>query len=99
MSRDRPPGRARPRGVANRRVPGARLGRRLSARRSKPCVRARVGPGAPLTEPSSVDPGSLAVDLGLVIVAYVVGSIPFGVIVARISGGPDPRAVGSGRAG
>jgi len=35
----------------------------------------------------------------LVIVAYVVGSIPFGVIVARVSGGPDPRSVGSGRTG
>jgi glycerol-3-phosphate acyltransferase PlsY len=46
-----------------------------------------------------VDPGSLAVDIALVIVAYVVGSIPFGVIVARISGGPDPRTIGSGRTG
>jgi len=35
----------------------------------------------------------------LVVVAYVVGSIPFGVIVARVSGGPDPRSVGSGRTG
>jgi acyl phosphate:glycerol-3-phosphate acyltransferase len=46
-----------------------------------------------------VDPGSLALDIALVIVAYVVGSIPFGVIVARISGGPDPRTIGSGRTG
>jgi glycerol-3-phosphate acyltransferase PlsY len=46
-----------------------------------------------------VDPGSLAVDLALVIVAYLVGSIPFGVIAARISGGPDPRTIGSGRTG
>lgn len=46
-----------------------------------------------------MDPGSLAVDLTLVIVAYLVGSIPFGVIVARISGGPDPRTIGSGRTG
>jgi glycerol-3-phosphate acyltransferase PlsY len=46
-----------------------------------------------------VDPGSLAVDLALVIVAYIGGSIPFGVIVARISGGPDPRTIGSGRTG
>ena len=35
----------------------------------------------------------------IVIVAYVVGSIPFGVIVARVSGGPDPRSIGSGRTG
>jgi glycerol-3-phosphate acyltransferase PlsY len=46
-----------------------------------------------------VDPLSLAVDLGLVIVAYLAGSIPFGVIVARLSGGPDPRTIGSGRTG
>jgi glycerol-3-phosphate acyltransferase PlsY len=39
------------------------------------------------------------VDLGLVIVAYLTGSIPFGVIVARLSGGPDPRTIGSGRTG
>lgn len=46
-----------------------------------------------------MDPASLAVDLALVIVAYVAGSIPFGVIVARLTGGPDPRTIGSGRTG
>lgn len=46
-----------------------------------------------------MDPLSLAVDVGLVIVAYLTGSIPFGVLVARISGGPDPRTIGSGRTG
>ena len=46
-----------------------------------------------------MDPGSLAVDLALVIVAYLAGSVPFGVLVARISGGPDPRTIGSGRTG
>src|SRR3954464_5001621 len=35
----------------------------------------------------------------LVLVAYLAGSIPVGVIVARLSGGPDPRTVGSGRTG
>ena len=35
----------------------------------------------------------------LVVLAYVAGSIPVGVIVARISGGPDPRTIGSGRTG
>jgi glycerol-3-phosphate acyltransferase PlsY len=35
----------------------------------------------------------------LVFVAYVVGSIPVGVLVARASGGPDPRTIGSGRTG
>ena len=31
--------------------------------------------------------------------AYVAGSIPFGLLVARATGGPDPRAIGSGRLG
>lgn len=35
----------------------------------------------------------------LVIVAYVCGSVPVGVLVARVSGGPDPRSIGSGRTG
>src|SRR3954467_12536124 len=35
----------------------------------------------------------------LVIGAYLVGSIPMGVLVARLTGGVDPRTVGSGRTG
>jgi acyl phosphate:glycerol-3-phosphate acyltransferase len=35
----------------------------------------------------------------LALAAYLCGSIPMGVIVARISGGPDPRTIGSGRTG
>jgi acyl phosphate:glycerol-3-phosphate acyltransferase len=35
----------------------------------------------------------------LVVLAYLAGSIPVGVIVARVSGGPDPRTIGSGRTG
>ena len=31
--------------------------------------------------------------------AYLLGSVPFGVVVARLSGGPDPRTIGSGRTG
>jgi glycerol-3-phosphate acyltransferase PlsY len=30
---------------------------------------------------------------------YVLGGIPFGIIVPRLIGGPDPRTVGSGRTG
>jgi glycerol-3-phosphate acyltransferase PlsY len=37
--------------------------------------------------------------LALVVAAYLSGSIPMGVLVARISGGPDPRTIGSGRTG
>lgn len=35
----------------------------------------------------------------LVLAAYLSGSIPVGVLVARLSGGPDPRSIGSGRTG
>jgi glycerol-3-phosphate acyltransferase PlsY len=31
--------------------------------------------------------------------AFVIGGIPWGVIVARLAGGPDPRTIGSGRTG
>jgi glycerol-3-phosphate acyltransferase PlsY len=32
-------------------------------------------------------------------VGYLLGGIPFGIIVTRLIGGPDPRTVGSGRTG
>src|SRR3954452_24118326 len=38
-------------------------------------------------------------DLGLIVLSYLSGSIPMGVLVARLSGGPDPRTIGSGRTG
>jgi glycerol-3-phosphate acyltransferase PlsY len=34
-----------------------------------------------------------------VVAGYLVGGIPFGIIVPRLIGGPDPRTVGSGRTG
>jgi acyl phosphate:glycerol-3-phosphate acyltransferase len=37
--------------------------------------------------------------LGLVGLAYFLGSIPTGLIVARLLGGPDPRQAGSGNLG
>jgi glycerol-3-phosphate acyltransferase PlsY len=43
--------------------------------------------------------GSLPLLVLLVALAYLSGSIPSGVLVARLSGGPDPRTVGSGRTG
>src|SRR5437868_9043973 len=43
--------------------------------------------------------GSLLLRIVLVGIAYLAGSIPVGVIVARLSGGPDPRSIGSGRTG
>lgn len=35
----------------------------------------------------------------LMLIAYLAGSIPVGVLVARVAGGTDPRTVGSGRTG
>ncbi len=35
----------------------------------------------------------------LIVMGYLVGSLPMGVIVARVTGGTDPRSVGSGRIG
>ncbi len=46
-----------------------------------------------------MDAASLVRDAILVVLAYLSGSIPSGVIVARMSGGPDPRTIGSGRTG
>jgi glycerol-3-phosphate acyltransferase PlsY len=37
--------------------------------------------------------------LVLVVLGYLIGSLPMGVIVARLTGGVDPRTVGSGRTG
>jgi len=42
---------------------------------------------------------ALVLRIALVVVAYLSGSIPVGVLVARASGGPDPRSIGSGRTG
>jgi glycerol-3-phosphate acyltransferase PlsY len=39
------------------------------------------------------------VDLIFVVVGYLAGSLPMGVIVARTTGARDPRTVGSGRTG
>jgi glycerol-3-phosphate acyltransferase PlsY len=42
------------------------------------------------------NPGLVA---ALIVAGYLAGSIPVGVLVARASGGPDPRTIGSGRTG
>jgi glycerol-3-phosphate acyltransferase PlsY len=46
-----------------------------------------------------VDGTTLLIDLALVVGSYLCGSIPVGVLVARLTGGVDPRTVGSGRTG
>ncbi len=35
----------------------------------------------------------------VVVVAYLIGGIPWGVVMAKVTGGPDPRTIGSGRTG
>lgn len=37
--------------------------------------------------------------IAIVVASYLIGGIPWGVIVARVTGGPDPRTMGSGRTG
>jgi glycerol-3-phosphate acyltransferase PlsY len=46
-----------------------------------------------------VDPAVVLRTVVLMLVAYLAGSIPVGVVVARLTGGVDPRTVGSGRTG
>src|SRR4051794_17273273 len=41
----------------------------------------------------------LLIDVIFVAIGYLSGSLPMGVIVARVTGAPDPRTVGSGRTG
>lgn len=46
-----------------------------------------------------MDPASLIGALVLAATAYLIGGIPWGIVVARVVGGPDPRSLGSGRTG
>jgi glycerol-3-phosphate acyltransferase PlsY len=46
-----------------------------------------------------MDTGQVLVAVAVVALAYVIGGIPWGVVIARVSGGPDPRTIGSGRTG
>jgi len=46
-----------------------------------------------------MDGATLVLDLLLIGGAYLCGSIPMGVLVARLTGGVDPRTIGSGRTG
>ena len=46
-----------------------------------------------------MEPALVLRTIVLMLVAYLAGSIPVGVLVARVSGGTDPRTIGSGRTG
>lgn len=61
------------------------------------------GSKGPVGRPTS-DLYSAAVDgppltIALLALGYLIGALPMGVIVARLSGGTDPRTVGTGRTG
>jgi glycerol-3-phosphate acyltransferase PlsY len=43
--------------------------------------------------------GEAAIAAVVVMVAYLIGGIPWGVVIAKVTGGPDPRTIGSGRTG
>jgi glycerol-3-phosphate acyltransferase PlsY len=83
---------------AERRDP--RVGRHVASDRAVvgPVLDSR--PDRPLVHAwSDMDGATLILDLALVVGAYLCGSIPMGVVVARLTGGVDPRTVGSGRTG
>jgi glycerol-3-phosphate acyltransferase PlsY len=46
-----------------------------------------------------VEPGSFLALAAISLAAYLIGGIPFGIVVARLVGGRDPRTIGSGRTG
>ena len=46
-----------------------------------------------------MEPRTVFAALVSVVAAYFIGGIPWGVVVARLIGGPDPRTIGSGRTG
>ena len=82
------------RGVATRATEGTDADARLGRSETRLRERSRRVSGACLVEPVSVL-GTVV----LMLVAYLAGSIPVGSLVARYSGGTDPRTVGSGRTG
>jgi acyl phosphate:glycerol-3-phosphate acyltransferase len=46
-----------------------------------------------------MDASTLLLTVGPIVAAYLIGGIPWGIVIARLIGGPDPRTVGSGRTG
>src|ERR1700675_3345554 len=58
--------------------------------------RASPGQGSPIAVGAClVDPAIVLRTVVLMLIAYLAGSIPMGVVVARLTGGTDPRTIGS----
>ena len=55
--------------------------------------------GTPCASLYSPGVDDLPLTIALLLAGYLIGSLPMGVIVARLTGGTDPRTVGSGRTG
>jgi glycerol-3-phosphate acyltransferase PlsY len=43
--------------------------------------------------------GEILTAVLVIAASYLIGGIPWGVVVAKVTGGPDPRTIGSGRTG
>lgn len=43
--------------------------------------------------------GEVLVAAAVIVASYLIGGIPWGVVIAKLTGGPDPRTIGSGRTG
>jgi len=46
-----------------------------------------------------MDAPTFIVAIVSIVAGYLIGAIPWGVVIARVVGGPDPRTMGSGRTG
>ena len=46
-----------------------------------------------------MNPATVVLAIIVIVGAYLLGGIPWGILVARLIGGPDPRSLGSGRTG
>lgn len=46
-----------------------------------------------------MDIGEVLIAAAVIVASYLIGGIPWGVVIAKVTGGPDPRTIGSGRTG